>query len=377
MPDTPLKILLVGDASNYHNALATGLSRLGHDVTVASSGSGWMDTDRNIDMTRRRGKVGGAIFWAKLLTRLLPRMKGYDVVQLSNPIFLELRPGKVMHVFNTLKRRNGSIFLTALGTDTAYIDLCTDPAAPLRYSEWRVGDKLTPHAVHRSDIEHAWKAPLLRDHCEAIYEEVDGVISALYEYHLSCRRVLPDEKLAYGGIPVDTHAIQPVELPERPDKVKLFLGMHRDRKTEKGTDRLLAAAKKVVERYPSQCTLDIVENMPYREYIQRMRSAHVVIDQLYSYTPATNALLAMAMGLNTVSGGEPEYYDFIGEHGARPIINVVPDDDAVYRTFEQIVLHPELLRSRGIEGRRLVERHNDCEVVARRFVDFWNERRNA
>ena len=63
-----------------------------------------------------------------------------------------------------------------------------------------------------------------------------------------------------------------------------------------------AAARAVVGRYPSRAELIIVENRPYEEYLGLMRSAHVVLDQLYSYTPATNALQAMAYGLNTVSG---------------------------------------------------------------------------
>ena len=55
-----LRILLMGDASNYHNALATGLRRLGHDVVLASHGSGWMETERDIDLSRPfKGKLGG------------------------------------------------------------------------------------------------------------------------------------------------------------------------------------------------------------------------------------------------------------------------------------------------------------------------------
>ena len=39
-----MKILLLGEASNLHWTLAEGLRTLGHDVTVASGGSGWMIT---------------------------------------------------------------------------------------------------------------------------------------------------------------------------------------------------------------------------------------------------------------------------------------------------------------------------------------------
>ena len=51
MPDK-LRILLLGDYSNCHNTLATGLRRLGCDVTVVSDGSKYLDTERNLDITR-------------------------------------------------------------------------------------------------------------------------------------------------------------------------------------------------------------------------------------------------------------------------------------------------------------------------------------
>ncbi|MBP3537909.1 MAG: glycosyltransferase, partial [Muribaculaceae bacterium] len=120
--------------------------------------------------------------------------------------------------------------------------------------------------------------------------------------------------------------------------------------------------------------LVIVENRPYEEFTRLLRNAHVVLDQIYSYTPATTALLAMAYGLNVVSGGEPEYYDFIGERDKRPIINAPIDVEPLTDVIEDIILHPELIRERGRRSREFVEKHNDCRVVAHRFLDFWLKR---
>ena len=109
--------------------------------------------------------------------------------------------------------------------------------------------------------------------------------------------------------------------------------------------------------------------------MERLRDADIVLDQLYSYTPATNALLAMAMGKVVVSGGEPEYYDFIGEYDNRPIINAVPDDDeALFRSIEEAVLNPRSLIERGIKSREFAIKHNDADVVAKRFIDFWKSK---
>jgi hypothetical protein len=137
--------------------------------------------------------------------------------------------------------------------------------------------------------------------------------------------------------------------------------------TIKGTDRLETAARRAIERHPGKAELVIVENRPYKEYIELLKSAHVVIDQAYSYTPATNALLAMANGQCTVSGGEPEYYDFIGETGPganRPIFNAPIDVDAMTALFEQIITHPQQLRERGLRSREFVVKHNSATTVA-------------
>ncbi len=372
-----MKILLLGDASNYHTALGKALAEMGHDVTVASSGSGWMNTSRTIDLSRPvKGKLGGMLLYANILYNS-KKLQGYDVVQIHNPVFLELRPERVRKVFDIVKRENGAVFLTALGTDTPYVKMCLDPASPLRYNEWTVNGEETMFAKTSRGVLEAWQSAPLAPHCDYIYSNIDGAVSALYEYDLAVRRVLPGDMVAYGGIPVDTRSIEPAAITEVPEKVKFFLGRHNYRKIEKGTDRFETQARRVVERYPDRCSLEIVENLPYSQYLTRLRNAHVVLDQLYSYTPATNALLAMAMGLNTVSGGESDYYDFIGEKSLRPIINTVPDDDKLYETLVETALHPEKILQRGIDGRKFVERHNDSHVVAQRFVDFWTKRLNT
>lgn len=368
-----MRILLIGDYSNYHRCLAGALRRLGHDVTVVSSGDK-INTERDIDTARRLpGKLGGIELWFRLCTTLAPKLKDYDIVQINSPIFVHLRPHRVRQLFDRLKRNNKAVYLSAMGTDTTTIDLCTDPSMPLRYNEWMINGQPSPlYNVDYKRIE-AWRNPPLSTHCDYIYSNIDGAITALYEYSLACSRVLPDDKIGYAGIPIDTETITPIEINPHPDKVKLFLGMKTPRMLEKGTDRILAAAKKTVELHPDKCQLEIVEDLPYVEYLERMKNAHIVLDQLYSFTPATNALLSMAYGIPTGSGAEPEYYDFIGEYENRPIINLVPDDEQLFMTIEDFVLHPERIAEIGRRSREFVVKHNDSITVAQRFIDFWNK----
>ena len=369
-----MKILFVGDASNMHNALATALRRMGHEVTVASNGSYWMDTARDINLCRQPG-LAGAVRYLYDVMRALPKMRGYDVVHLVNPIFLELRPAKVRVVFDYLRKHNRSIFLSALGSDYDYVKACIEGKV-LKYSEYMIGE--TPSGYMESpeaetERRYSWLTESMRQHQRYVMQHIDGAVACLYEYYKVCNELIP-EKLTYGGIPIDTDSIEARYIETEPEKVRFFIGIQHHRHIFKGTDRLLAAAQRVVAKYPDKCCLEVVENVPYKEYVKRMSQSHVMLDQLYSYTPATNALIAMARGMVAVSGAEPEYYDFIGEHQCQPIVNVSPAVEGdIDSKLEWIVLNKKRLPELSQMSREFVMRHNNYMVVAQRHIDFWNK----
>lgn len=373
-----MKILLMGDASNYHATLAVGLRNLGHDVTVASNGSYWMDTPRDINLNRYASKIGGAILWARLNTVLAPKLKGYDVVQLHSPVFVDLRPHRVAGVFDKLRRDNGSVFLTALGTDSNYVSECLDPRSPIEYSEWSLWGRVTPYRLANPELVDRWLAKPLNDLCRKIYGEVDGVVSALYEYDVACRRLVEPDRLCYGGLPINLERSKPVDRPQGEGKISLFLGRHKSRQLEKGTNVLEKVGREVLSADPDNFTFDIVENLPYDVYLNRLNAADIVFDQLYSYTPATSALLAMANGQVTVSGGEEAFYRFIGEPRLRPVINAVPgQEQALVNKLLSFASRRDELDRLGSQGREFVEKHHDVNIVAERFVRFWERRLNA
>lgn len=372
-----MKILLLGDFSNYHQCLATALRELGHQVTVVSDGCEWMNTDRDIDVARRfKGKLGGLDLWIRLNTSLSRYLKGYDVVQINNPIFITLRPNRVRKIFDKLKRDNGAVFLTAMGNDKVFLDMCMDPNGPLKYNEWLVYGKPTKLLQEQPDIINGWNNPILKEHCKYIYDNIDGATTVLYEYDLACRKVLPNDRVGYCGIPIDTKNIIPSEITETPQKVKFFLGIKSNHKILKGTDRFLDITQKLVQAYPDKCELKTVQNLPYAVFIQELKNSHVLLDQLYSYTPATTALIGMAHGLTAVTGGEDEYYNFIGEKENRPIINAIPDDNELYSILENIVLNPDIIPTRAKANRDFVIKHNDSIVVAKKYLNFWEKQLN-
>lgn len=368
-----MKILFLGDYSGLHATLADALRRMGHDCTVLSNGSRCMDTRRDIDLNRRPGLINSFKYLARCF-EVVPRLKGYDVVQIVNPGFLSLKPGKLRHFFDIVRRNNGCIGLTLCGSDSFVVKDSLEGNL-FRYSEFKVDGAPSPHVADSPKTIAEWCAAGLTDYCAHVYENVDFALSSLYEYHLLAQPHLQGKVLEYAGIPVDTRSIAMKELEFDSDgRIRIIAAIKSEMTTFKGTLRLLEAAREVERRHPDKVVVEEARDMKLTDYLRKIEESHIVLDQLYSYTPATNALQTMAMGRIAVSGGEPEFYDFIGEEKLRPVVNVVPDDRLIVSTLENLVTSPrEYLRELSRQGRKFVEKHNSAEVVAKRYLNVWEK----
>lgn len=369
-----MKILLLGDASNYHATLARGLRALGHTVTLASDGSRWMHTQRDIDLSRKDSRISGALLYARLSTVLASQLKGYDVVQLVSMGFVRLRPHRLEKLFKKLRRNNGSVYLTALGTDTAVVRNLTSANPALRYSEWQINGNLTPWAVSTDSEREQWMEREFSDYTEAFYGSINGAITALYEYHKILQAEYPNLPLAYAGIPIDTNTLKEPQVKGNGNRVKILYAAHRGREAEKGADILLRLLKRLESEMRGDIELLTPENMPLEQFIDTLSTADIVSDQLYSYTPATTALMAMAMGVVPITGGDEEYYSFINEHTSRPIFNPDPNDiEGTYQRLKTFVSDRVALRAMSAAAPAFIHRHNDVSLVAQRFESFWQK----
>ena len=141
----------------------------------------------------------------------------------------------------------------------------------------------------------------------------------------------------------------------------------------KGTDQLEPLFDRLAKEYPDTITLCKVESVPFEQYQQLVDEADVVVDQLYSFTPAMGALQSLSRGKVVISGYEAEYRQFIDGPVDSGIINLRPFDDA--HNYE--ILRTKLTDRKKIaqlqEGSRaFVRRYHDADDVARQFVEFWS-----
>lgn len=367
-PDT-MKILLLGEYSNVHWTLAKGLRALGHTVTVISDGDSWKDYPRDISLKRKSTGRADTLRYLADIALALPRMRGYDVVQLINPVFLELLPERILPVYNYLRRHNRKVFLGAFGMDYYWVKTGLD-CHTFRYSDFNIGTEVRRNTDNDRFITE-WLYGAKGELNRHIAGDCDGIVTGLYEYEASYRPEFPD-KTRFIPFPIDRSEITPKQPHPETDRIRFFIGIQRSRNAYKGTDIMYNALLRLAQAYPGQMEIVKAESVPFSEYCHMMDHSDVLLDQLYSYTPAMNALLAMAKGLVLVGGGEEEGYRILGEKELRPIVNVLPEEDDVYRGLEQLLLHPEDITRRSEESKLYIERHHDHIAVAAQYVDFWN-----
>lgn len=196
-----MKILLLGEYSNVHATLAKGLRHLGHDVTVVSNGDFWKGYQRDIDVSRHPGKLGGICLIAKITT-LLPRLRGYDMVQLINPMFFELKASSLFPIYKYLRKHNRAVVMGAFGMDYYWVHE-NITRMPLRYSDFNIGKtQRTDEAAMRE--QNDWLGTDKGRLNQYIAGDCDCIVTGLYEYHAVYSPLFPG-KTTFIPFPIESH----------------------------------------------------------------------------------------------------------------------------------------------------------------------------
>ena len=361
-----MRILLLGEYSNVHATLAEGLRTLGHEVTVASNGDFWKDYPRDIDLARKEGIMGGLALMAKVYA-CLPQWRGYDVVQLINPMFLELKAERIFPIYRYLRRQNRKMVLCAMGMDWYWVHECTY-RKPLRYSDFNIGQQVrTDEPALREQRD--WLGTAKERLNKYIAADCDQIITGLYEYQV-CYEPYFKEKTHFIPLPIKMPSL-PSPLNPHLSPLRLFIGISKGRSAYKGTDIMLRAAEDLQRQYPDRLHIIKAEGVPFEQYQQMLDGSDALMDQLYGYTPAMNALLAMSKGIICIGGGEPENYEILGETELRPIVNVQPTYESVRQELEQLILHPERIPTLKQQSIEYARRHHDYIKVAKQYEEVY------
>jgi len=366
-----MKILLVGEYSNVHWTLAEGLRALGHQVNVVSDGDCWKDYPRDINLKRKSLGIIDTLKYLWDIRQIMPQLRGYDVVQLINPVFLDLKGERILPYYKQLRKQNKKVFLGAFGVDKYWVQEGLKPET-FRYSDFYLfGERRDYPYLH--DMERDWLNGSKGELNQYIADDCNGIIAGLYEYE-RCYRDYYKEKLTYIPFPIDLSKTTRVQGHPEYDGIRFFIGIQKERSAYKGTDIMLAALTRLKEEFPEKMEIVKAESVPFAQYQEMMNRSDVMLDQLYSYTPGMNGLLAMSKGMVLAGGAEEEFYQLQGEKTLRPIINVQPtEDDVVKQIRELLLLHPENLEQMQQDSIKFIERWHSHTLVAKQYINFWNE----
>ena len=364
-----MKILMLGDYSNLHACLAKELRGRGHDVTLVSDRGKYMKTEADIELHRSSGMLGSIRYLCRIMASL-PSWSGYDVVQLINPGFLSLRPEKLRIIYDILKKNNKSVFLTLCGNDHFFVNDCVDSDL-FRFSEFRIGKDKAPLSISNPDRESGWLIKAHKKYTQHLYNTIDGAMSVLPEYDMSARQHMNPDKLLFTNLPIDIESLEYSPLVFN-GPVRILIGMREDMEIQKGTAYLLEICRELEKEMPEEYEVNVVKNLSLTDYLNELRESHVVIDQLYSYSPATNALQTMALGRISASGGQPEYYEYCHEK-TQPVFCLSPLEDrsSIKERLRRLIADKDQMQAMSKDGRALAERHNDVRKIAPLFESHW------
>ncbi len=364
-----MKILLLGDYSGLYSTLAEGLRELGHTVVVASNGDGWKNFPRDIDFNWNSKHRTLSVF-TKLLMNL-PKLRGFDVVQLIAPIFIDIRAENNHRIFPYLKRFNHSVFLGANGSDSIY------------HQYGMSGNFVTSRFNHKhlldSDeyVKDTIKSRLLPESIRLnkyVADECDGITACCTEYKLAYNELYSD-KTTFIPLPIKINDYDFINtINEDTKKIKFFLGIQETRKVWKGMDVIYEALLELQKKYPNDVDLQIARSVPFAQYQTMMDSSHILCDQLYSYGCGMNGAMAMAKGLIVAGGGEEEMYRVFGETENKPLINLPDTKGEVVKVMESVLERRKELPELALKSREFALKHHDHIKVAQQYLDFWQSK---
>ena len=143
----------------------------------------------------------------------------------------------------------------------------------------------------------------------------------------------------------------------------LRIGHAPTNRAAKGSDIIIP----VLERLKREegIEIDLIENLPYREAIERKRRCDVFVDQIGDLGYGINALEALAMEIPCCSCLAAGFARIYPDH---PFIQT--DGADLYDTLKDLIHRPEVIREKGIEGREWVQKYHDPLSVVRRIHEL-------
>lgn len=377
-----MKILLIGEYSRLHNSLKEGLVAQSHEVITVASGDHFKKYD--VDYSIHSAFFSGFWFLRKVTTLvyktttidlekieralrfyfLLPKLKGFNQVQLINSDAFETYPFLARFLYKKVFQNIESRSLLVCGDDTPVIDYLFKKE--LKYSV------LTPYFEDNS-LQKKFEFPLkyrtksYRKTFDWLTENCNSLIASDLDYKIPLEAM--GYKPSFIPNPINTDIIEFKEV-EINTRIVIFLGINSGSYIKKGIPFFEKTLAKIKEKYSNKVEILISENIPYNQYISLYNKAHILLDQVYAYDQGYNALEAMAKGKVVFTGAESEFTEHYNLT-ERVAVNALPDVDSLVNELSFLIDNPEELIAIGKRARAFIEKEHNYIKIAEKYLQVW------
>lgn len=375
-----MKILLIGEYSNLHNSLKTGLMALEHEVTLISSEDGFKNFKGDFQLKdknfKRTPKFISSVFrflfkyhfsfYMKSLKFYFLRKSliSYDVVQLINQHAIGGIPFFERQQLKSLQKNNKSLFLLSCGDDTYSLNYYNNQKS-LKYSI------LTP--LHKNNrLKKYYKSTLRyfkKDFIKLgheIHVLCNGIIASDIDYHLPLKN---NQK--YLGLipnPIVLNKLKPNK--KKNPKTRILLGINTNSYIKKGICYFEKALTEIERRYP-EVIIKKTKNLPFSIYLEELNKTDILLDQVFGYDQGYNALEAMALGKVVFTGAEREFLEHYNLKEDEVAINALPDVEYLVSKLSMLIEEPERIHKIGKNAKEFVEKYHNATKVAQMYIDAW------
>lgn len=357
-----LKILLLGEYSNYFNNLAHGLRALNHDVTLANNGDLFKNFNRDIDLSVNIDNLHVKTFFRIIKENLaISKMKGFDIVQIINPnVFAAVANN--LYLYKRIFKNNNNVFLSAVGDDYYW------------WEAFRQG-KFTksPHSGFLNDSNKR----------RAHWETYKGLIDANIFLAQNCKAIIPGSisyEIPYKNFEnLAPIILQPLTIPKQQaplidhtqlDVINVYHGAQLGRYSFKGTPAIDTALDNLKKLKRKDLNIIRTDSLPFDQYLKIIRTAHIIIDQTNFIEPTMNALTSMLDGKIVLGGCEPIFMKY-HKLSEPPLVNIKNDPASIEAAIIDLLDNKHKLNEFSSRARHhVISNHNSIDI-AQEFLDCW------
>jgi len=377
-----MRILLVGEFSRLHNSLKEGLIVLGHEVQIIGTGDDFkkFPVDFSISskiissfyLFRIINKITKKILKINLeeiergirFKKLLPKLKGYDVVQLINSDAIESTPKFQEKLYRKLFSQNHKNFLLICGDETPIIEILLKNN--LKYS---VLTPLFENSENKKYYNYTLKYTTnpYKSLFNFLKENCDGFFASDLDYKIPLEQT--DIHFTLIPNPINTDKISFIPI-EDTTKIIIFHGINKFTGVKKGSPIFSEALELIQNKYAEKVEIIIANSISYDEFTKLQNRSMIVLDQIYCFDQGYNALEAMAKGKAVFTGAESEFYDY---YNLQEIvaINALPDINYLFEKLSYLIENPEEIKKIGQNARTFIEKEHDYIKIAEKYIENW------